>query len=218
MREIELKARLDDPQAAEECLLRCADFSLSCLKTDDYWSIGDKTIRIRQETANGSTVFFVTQKIKILNGSIENNQELEFELPAAAVPVFTAMLQNIGFILTAHKQKQTKVFIPHNELFTKDCLQDVQKISAEISRIEPIGSFLEIEILYPGNPPLPDTPDPQLARAQDIIGRLLAVLHIPRSAVEMRPYNELLAAAGVFDGIAYSKPDRSEQSGMAAIS
>lgn len=216
MREIELKARLDHPQAAEEGLLRCADLSFSCLKTDQYWTIGDKTIRIRQETVDGSTRVFVTQKIKTLNGSLENNQELEFELPAAAVPVFTAILQNTGFILTAQKQKQTKVFIPHQELFTRDSLQGVQKISAEISCIEPLGSFLEIEILYPGNPPLPDTPDPQLVRAQDIIGRLLAVLNIPQSAVEMRPYNELLAAAGAFEAV-HGKPDCPAQSGAAVI-
>ncbi|WP_230974631.1 hypothetical protein [Treponema vincentii] len=42
MHEIELKAHLEHPEKTEALLSRIADFSLRCVKTDRYWTLGEK--------------------------------------------------------------------------------------------------------------------------------------------------------------------------------
>lgn len=200
MHEIEIKTRLDHPEATEQRLLRFADFSSFCVKNDQYWTIGDKTIRIRQETVNKHTAIFITQKIKQFSGALESNQELEFELPAAALPVFTAILENTGFVLTAQKLKKTKRFLPHKQLFEQELTKDIQVFSAEISEIEPLGTFLEIEVLYAEHRQEAAKTASRLRNAHTIIDKVLSLLDIPHSAIEVRPYNELLQRAGLANG------------------
>ena len=56
MHEIELKAHLAHPEKTEALLSRIADFSFHCVKTDRYWTLGEKTIRVRRElVANKET-------------------------------------------------------------------------------------------------------------------------------------------------------------------
>ncbi|MGP1431307.1 MAG: adenylate cyclase [Treponema sp.] len=194
MHEIELKARLVQPEQTELLLSRFADFAFCCRKSDQYWRLGGKTLRIRYEYKAGEEKVLITHKQKRYTGMIETNNELEFELASSSVPIFTAMLESIGFTLSAEKQKDTKIFIPHTDLFTAELLTDVQTLSAEFSVIKPIGTFLEIEVLYA------DEEDETLQsvhirNAQLIFDTLLAALEIPQSAIETRPYNELLKSA-----------------------
>lgn len=197
MHEVEIKARLESPERTERLLAAVADFSFRCIKTDRYWSIGKKTIRTRLERIGGTETVLITHKLKRYSGAIETNRELEFELPAAALPVFTAMLEGCGFICTAEKQKDTKVFIPHADIFAAGLLDGAERISAELSVIEPIGSFLEIEILYPDANANADTDtasgERHLRNARLIFDTLLAAVEVPQDAIEPRPYNELLA-------------------------
>lgn len=195
MHEVEIKARLESPERTERLLSAVADFSFRCIKTDRYWSIGKKTIRTRLERIGDTETVLITHKLKRYSGAIETNRELEFELPAAALPVFTAMLEGCGFICTAEKQKDTKVFIPHADIFAAGLLDGAERISAELSVIEPIGSFLEIEILYPDANADTDTASGErhLRNARLIFDTLLAAVEVPQDAIEPRPYNELLA-------------------------
>ena len=195
MHEVEIKARLESPERTERLLAAVADFSFRCIKTDRYWSIGKKTIRTRLERIGDTETVLITHKLKRYSGAIETNRELEFELPAAALPVFTAMLEGCGFICTAEKQKDTKVFIPHADIFAAGLLDGAERISAELSVIEPIGSFLEIEILYPDANADTDTASGErhLRNARLIFDTLLAAVEVPQDAIEPRPYNELLA-------------------------
>ena len=190
MHEIELKARLTNPERTEQQLSRIADFAFHCVKTDCYWSFGKKTLRIRREQTAGKETVFVTHKLKKYTGAIETNRELEFELPVTAVPVFTAMLENLGFICTAKKQKDTKVFIPRSGLFKEETLAGSKALSIELSVIEPIGTFLEIEVLYQNEGAVDER---HIHNARTIFDTILTVLEIPQSAIEPRPYNELLA-------------------------
>lgn len=192
MHEIELKAHLEHPEKTEELLSHFAVFSSRCIKNDRYWSIGEKTLRIRRQQADGKETVLITHKLKKYSGTIETNQELEFELPVSAVSVFTAMLEQIGFTCTAKKQKDTKVYTPHQDLFGTEVLTDVKAVSVELSVIEPLGSFLEIEVLYPDEK---DTAaaEQHVRNAQVIFDTLLSALEIPQAAIEARPYNELLA-------------------------
>lgn len=193
MHEIELKAHLEHPQKTEALLSRIADFSLRCVKTDRYWTLGEKTVRIRQELIGDKETVFVTHKQKTYTGTIETNRELEFELAAASVPVFTEMLESLGMTCTAKKQKETKVFVPHSSLFSVDVLEGTFSVSAELSFIHPIGYFLEIEVLYPDEGSDTAAYERHIRNAQVIFDTLLTALEIPQSAIEVRPYNELLA-------------------------
>ena len=193
MHEIELKAHLEQPEKTELLLSHIADFSFCCVKSDQYWMLGEKAVRIRRELIADKETVFVTHKQKHYTGTIETNRELEFELAAASVSVFTEMLESLGMLCTAKKRKETKVFIPHSNLFLADILEDNCAISAELSIIDPIGYFLEIEVLYPDEDADSAASEQHIRNAQIIFDTLLAALEIPQSAIEVRPYNELLA-------------------------
>ena len=193
MHEIELKAHLEHPKKTEALLSRIADFSLRCTKTDRYWTLGEKTIRIRRELIGNKETVFITHKQKHYTDTIETNRELEFELAAVAVPVFTEMLESLGMTCTAEKQKETKVFVPYTDLFPAGILEGTCSVSVELSTIHPIGHFLEIEVLYPDEGSDTAAYERHIRNAQVIFDTLLTALEIPQSAIEVRPYNELLA-------------------------
>ena len=193
MHEIELKAHLEHPQKTEALLSRIADFSLRCTKTERYWTLGEKTIRIRRELVGNKETVFITHKQKHYTDTIETNRELEFELAAVAVPVFTEMLESLGMTCTAEKQKETKVFVPYTDLFPAGILEGTCSVSVEFSTIHPIGHFLEIEVLCPDEGSDTAAYERHIRNAQVIFDTLLTALEIPQSAIEVRPYNELLA-------------------------
>lgn len=193
MHEIELKAHLEHPQKTEALLSRIADFSLRCTKTDRYWTLGEKTIRIRRKLIGNKETVFITHKQKHYTDTIETNRELEFELAAVSVPVFTEMLKSLGMTCTAEKQKETKVFVPYTDLFPAGILEGTCSVSVELSTIHPIGHFLEIEVLYPDEGSDTAAYERHICNAQVIFDTLLTALEIPQSAIEVRPYNELLA-------------------------
>ena len=193
MHEIEIKAHLEHPEKTEALLSRIADFSFHCVKTDQYRTIGEKTLRVRRECIADKERVLVTHKQKHYTGTIETNRELEFELAAASVPIFTEMLESLGMTCTAEKQKETKVFVPHSNLFSADILEETRSVSVELSFIHPIGCFLEIEVLYPDEGSDTAAYERHIRNAQLIFDTLLAALEIPQSAIEGRPYSELLA-------------------------
>ncbi|AIW90086.1 MULTISPECIES: adenylate cyclase [unclassified Treponema] len=193
MHEIELKAHLEHPEKTEALLSRIADFSLRCTKTDRYWTLGEKTVRVRRELIRDKETVFVTHKQKHYTDTIETNRELEFELAAVSVPVFTEMLESLGMTCTTKKQKETKVFVPHSNLFSADILEDTRSVSAELSFIHPIGYFLEIEVLYPDEGSDTAAYERHIRNAQIIFDTLLDALAVPQSAIEIRPYDKLLA-------------------------
>ena len=192
MHEIELKAHLEHPEKTEVLLSRIADFSFRCIKTDRYWALSEKTIRVRHELIADKETIWVTHKQKQYAGTIETNRELEFELPASSVPVFTEMLESLGMHRTTEKQKDTKVFIPHSSLFSADILEDARSVSAELSAIHPLGYFLEIEVLYSDENSDTAASERHIRNSRIIFDTLLAALEIPQSAIEVRPYSELL--------------------------
>ena len=193
MHEIELKAHLEHPKKTEALLSRIADFSLRCTKTDRYWTLGEKTIRIRRELIGDKETVFITHKQKHYTDTIETNRELEFELAAVSVPVFTEMLKSLGMTCTAEKQKETKVFVPYTDLFPAGILEGTCSVSVELSTIPPIGHFLELEVLSPDEGSDTAAYEQHIRNAQVSFDTLLTALEIPQSAIEVRPYNELLA-------------------------
>ncbi|MGP1595223.1 MAG: adenylate cyclase [Treponema sp.] len=193
MREIELKAWVKKPEHTFDSILHYADFIYRCTKSDSYWQINGKTLRIREEETPGTQVtpILITQKIKKIDAGIEINKELEFELPAHSLPVFIEILKNTGFKKTVVKEKATSVFRPHTALFAQELLQDMHSVTIELSLVKPIGWFLELEVLY--DETKVTMPEETLQRhARALLRRLLDFIGIEQSAIEPRPYSELL--------------------------
>ncbi len=203
MYEIELKAHVQNPQTVEKRLGQCADFASECVKKDTYWRINGKPLRIREEQQlpSGTSAVYITNKIRTYHNAIEVNKELEFELPEKALADFSAMLENIGFTCFLKKEKHTKVFIPHRKHFDASLLTDMHSFSIELSTVPPLGSFLEIELLYPDDSPSADTQSENnyrticINRAEKILHTMLGILNIEDAAIEKRCYAELLAEA-----------------------
>ena len=193
MHEIELKAHLEHPEKIEALLSLIADYSFRCVKVDRYWTLGEKAIRIRHEYRADKETVLVTHKQKAYIGTIETNRELEFELTAASVPVFTEMLESLGMICTAEKQKETKVFVPRPDMFPAGILEDTRSVSAELSLVHPIGYFLEIEVLYPDEGSDTAASERHIRNAQINFDTLLVALEVPQSAIEIRPYTDLIS-------------------------
>lgn len=193
MHEIELKAHLEHPEKIEALLSLIADYSFRCIKVDRYWTLGEKAIRIRHEYRADKETVLVTHKQKAYIGTIETNRELEFELTAASVPVFTEILESLGMICTAEKQKETKVFVPRPDMFPAGILEDTRSVSAELSLVHPIGYFLEIEVLYTDEGSDTAASERHIRNAQIIFDTLLVALEVPQSAIEIRPYTDLIS-------------------------
>ena len=193
MHEIELKAHLEHPEKIEALLSLIADYSFRCVKVDRYWTLGEKAIRIRHEYRADKETVLVTHKQKAYIGTIETNRELEFELTAASVPVFTEMLESLGMICTAEKQKETKVFVPRPDMFPAGILEDTRSVSAELSLVHPIGYFLEIEVLYTDEGSDTAASERHIRNAQINFDTLLVALGLPQSAIEIRPYTDLIS-------------------------
>jgi len=193
MHEIELKAHLEHPEKIEALLSLIADYSFRCIKVDRYWTLGEKAIRIRHEYRADKETVLVTHKQKAYIGTIETNRELEFELTAASVPVFTEILESLGMICTAEKQKETKVFVPRPDMFPAGILEDTRSVSAELSLVHPIGYFLEIEVLYTDEGSDTAASERHIRNAQIIFDTLLVALGVPQSAIEIRPYTDLIS-------------------------
>ena len=193
MHEIELKAHLEHPEKTEVRLARIADFSFRCVKSDRYWTLGEKTVRVRRELVAGKETVWVTHKQKQYAGTIETNRELEFELPVSSVPVFIEMLESLGMICTAEKQKETKVFVPRPDMFPEGIFEDTRSVSAELSLVHPIGYFLEIEVLYTDEGSDTAASERHIRNAQIIFDTLLVALGVPQSAIEIRPYTDLIS-------------------------
>ena len=195
MYEVELKAHVTDVLKIERNLAYFADFTLHYSKKDSYWAIGDKMLRIReqQNILDGTKKVLVTQKLRNSYGALEVNNELEFELTSEALPTFAAILKNTGFICTIEKAKNTKVFMPRLTFFESSDLADVHHFSIELSQVDTLGWFVEIELLYLDSSMDEHTTDFYVKNAQKLFYTVLDLLHIPHTAIEKRSYSALLA-------------------------
>lgn len=200
MTEIEIKAHVADPVAAEKNIRAFAGFEGHVSKSDTYWKKnGSETecddiadsgatgqtapqpvkVRIREERdperGEGTTV--VTYKRKELQGDIEVNDEREFSIDDRAA--FETLIGDLGFVPYVKKEKDTKSF-SHRA-------GDGNEVTIELSLVAGLGWFVELEILA-DNPSSEET-----ARAQTALRETLARCGIPESAIERRYYTDLIA-------------------------
>lgn len=177
MLEVELKARIEDPEAVERMISSFARFIKKVDKSDSYWhgpgwrdKRGTRGFRVRSE---GNT-FVVTFKSKRLDGGFEVNQEREFEISDPAI--FEEFVRRIHCEPYYRKRKIGSAY-------------EYEGMTLEVLRVEGAGSFLEIERLLPTDAPT------ALAEARAGLKAVLAKAGIPESAIEKRTYSELILGA-----------------------
>jgi adenylate cyclase class 2 len=177
MIEIELKARLRNPEEVRDRVVGFAVHVREFDKTDAYWhgpewrfARGTKGFRLR---ADGDKSI-VTFKAKRNEGSIEINHETEFEV--SDPHAFTALVERIGCepFYCKHKTGSAYAF---------------DGFTIELVKVDGLGDFIEVEKLL-------DSDDPESVAV--VLGGLKGILAragVPESDIEGRGYSELILGA-----------------------
>jgi len=183
--EIEIKARVEDPDKTKVALSALGKYLCAYHKRDSYWvfpdnRIGKLRIRDEEKTFPGKEpchTILVTFKMREMHRETEVNKELEFSVSDSAV---------FGEIL-AHMGLQTEVLkTKHGWAWELGGNESGTPVLAELSNVGQLGWFLELEILS-------DTFDGQgIERNRSSLLALLEKLGIPRDRIETRPYTDLL--------------------------
>ena len=193
--EIELKARLDDYEPVKERLFAMAAYCRAHIKSDTYWlpaSLNARQpaahipsgVRVRRDrgvNADGSAYgsILVTYKKKEIYDGIEVNDECEFTVSDAAP--FEELLVHLGLSQAHHKEKRGWAW-----LVTEPAAAEQPPILAELSLVEGLGWFLEIEIQA-------DNDNRQtVEESRRRLLALLETLEIPAKQIESRPYTLML--------------------------
>lgn len=173
--EIELKAWVENKIEVRKKLEAIGRHLGSHQKDDEYWKpdeagllTGGSGVRIRR-TAGGPAV--VNFKRKEVRNGMEVNDEREFEVSDAEA--FAELLKRLGLHPWIRKRKTGEAW-------------DVDGITAELSKIEGLGLFAELEILAQTDDV--QTVENARARLLDALDRL----GIDRNAIESRYYTEML--------------------------
>ncbi|MDR1748365.1 MAG: class IV adenylate cyclase [Spirochaetaceae bacterium] len=188
MFEIELKAHLADRSAAADRISGFADYAGFTEKHDTYWLPADTgsgmpDIRVRE--TGGQTAgqlarqTVVTFKKRELRDDVEINNETEFTVSgrtASGREEFEILLRALGFVPGIRKHKSTSIWRCENALI-------------EISAVEGLGDFIEIEILSETNDP--ETIETCTRKLHDILARA----GVPETAIERRYYTQMLSEA-----------------------
>jgi adenylate cyclase class 2 len=185
--EIELKARVDDPEAVKKRLSGLGVWGGSYIKEDCYWNGAENStlpasgLRVRREDRilpDGTTAAacVVTFKTKEKRDGIEVNEENEFT--ASDGGVFSSLLPRLGLHEDYHKRKTGEVWMVDGG------------ITAELAQVgdcrRSLGFFLEIEIIS-------DRSDPDTVRAaRASLFKLLADCGLGEDRIEPRYYAEML--------------------------
>jgi adenylate cyclase, class 2 len=194
--EIELKARLRDPEAARRVLDGMAPFVREFDKTDEYFLLPDgmpgqgRNFRLRHD---GGTAL-VTWKRRSREGALEVNIEREFEVsdPQAFLELCLAM--------------------GAREYFTKRKIGREYALGGlriELCQVPPLGHFIEIEHVAPTSAPsgleagpgegpafFSDRALVEGIRAQEL--DVLKKLGISQAEIEERTYSAMLGELGLW--------------------
>lgn len=177
MREIELKAKVDDSVSVEALLSSFLEFDGRFEKNDEYWSVTiadspsrQRQFRLRLRIENGRGV--VTSKEKSYGDIMEVNEEIEFGVDDP--DSFRAVLKKMGAKLLYTKRKKGGRWRGEGNL------------QAELVTVEGLGVFLEVEVLQD------DSEKPALKEIEE---RLIGVLRrcgLGRKDIVSKPYSQLL--------------------------
>ena len=178
--EVELKARLKNPEQVEKEIIKKAKPVGEFIEEDIYFTFANTTgyqkQRFRLRRVQGKAIVTVKIEGKAEPG-VEANQEFEFEI--SDPQAFKVFCQEFGFRVLIEKKKKVKrfLFIPPEDEFS-------EKITIELNQVENLGYFLELETLVENQN--------QILPASRYLKKLLREFKIPLSQIESRPYTELL--------------------------
>jgi predicted adenylyl cyclase CyaB len=206
--EIELKAWVDDSNAVKERISTLAEFTADFEKEDIYWIPVSRpeslsaaplsSVRIRKETLKSrgkepEHLVLVTYKVKEIRSCIEINDEKEFAVTApsdtdaarkASLNAFEGLLHRLGLKAGVSKKKQGTAW-KYGDGNSHGC--GSAPISVELSRVDRLGVFVELEILTGSD----DSETVNTARAR--LMALLKLIGIGDDKIETRYYNDMLA-------------------------
>jgi len=173
--EVELKARLNQPDKIEERAAALGSFVGESFKEDIYFRRrGDRQLvpndryRLRREAGRA----VVTFKQTLEAGGIEVNDEVEFGVDDAQA--FFQFADRFDFEPFVVKRKKSRVY-------------RIGQAHVELNEVEHLGHFTEIEILCDDPAFVP------VARTE--IARLMVLLGLTEADLEPRRYIELIQQA-----------------------
>jgi adenylate cyclase class 2 len=190
MKEIEIKAHVDDPERVKNILSGIGRGEISFEKEDVYWRAPPGTfpglppsgIRIRKETEwrNGEAVrrVLVTCKTGRIRDGIEINEELEFGVTDGES--MGELLDLLGLKPAVRKHKRGRAWIWEEDAGEPPVL-------AELLELEGLGWFIELEILCGEGEAAP-------GRCRTRLLSLLEKTGIGTDRIETRPYTVMLSA------------------------
>ncbi len=185
--EVELKARVDDPEAVRRILRKRCEFAGSFVKEDTYFArrsssgaAAEAKAPMEKKPPAAKTLFrlrrqgdesVVTYKEKRLEGSTEVNREHEFTV--SDPQTFLIFVERLGFEPAIRKRKEGELF-------------HWGKARVELSRLCSLGWFVEIERLVKGEAA------EDIREAKEEIRRILKEIGIDEEQIEKRYYTDLL--------------------------
>ncbi|TFG83548.1 MAG: class IV adenylate cyclase [Spirochaetales bacterium] len=174
MTEIELKARLGDPEETERLVATFARFVRRVDKLDSYWhgpdwrfARGTKGFRLRSDRDDS----IVTFKVRRNEGGIEINQETEFSVSDPAA--FIGLVERIG-CEPFFKKRKTGAMYEHDGF------------TIELLEVAGLGHFIEIEKVLSSDDPT------EIAIVQGGLKSILIKAGLHESDIEGRRYSELI--------------------------
>jgi adenylate cyclase class 2 len=185
--EIELKARVDDPERVQSRLCSFAGQGTAFEKQDSYWLFpeGDGTalpsgVRLRRETTTGPDgevcqAMWVTYKVKEVREGIEINDEREFSVSDG--DMFEELLRRLGLKKDIEKTKKGWTWICGG-------------ITTELTEVAGLGWFVELEIIAG------DFNHGTVRAARKRLLALLRKIGLEEDRIESRYYTELLRENG----------------------
>jgi predicted adenylyl cyclase CyaB len=186
--EIEMKARVQDPEAMKAAISALGEYDGDYLKDDRYYCAADdagggpsgapaaggrpaERARFRLRQSEGTAV--VTYKKKRLEGNHEVNEEQEFTVSDGER--FHALMEELGFRVCARKEKRGSQY------------HSADGTGIELAKVEGLGWFLEIEAL------IVSRGTEEIAAAKERVARLFRRLGVSEEQFERRYYIDMLA-------------------------
>jgi len=173
--EVELKARLRNPDAIKTKAAQMGSLKKETLKEDVYFRPKGDTSAVpadRYRLRREGKVATVTFKQKIIAGGTEVNRETEFTVDNAHA--FFQFAERYGFEPFVVKRKKSRTY-------------QVGRASVELNDVEHLGCFIEIEILC--------EEESEIAVARTEIARLFTQLGLSSEDLEPRFYIDMLQQA-----------------------
>ena len=196
MYEIELKAWVDDVPTTENKINEFAKYIGLTEKHDTYWRKKNSEVRIRIRQETGKPIIATWKQKNLRQNEFEVNTEREFVIGSTeftnetipndknaesfknALDTFESFLKTSDFEISLQKYKSTKTWHHKTEEF--------DLITIEISYVEFLGHFIEIEILSEKND------DETISMAQNCLHETLQKCRISKDRIETRYYWQLL--------------------------